>query len=146
MSVHPPLPRAAADPFALGIAESVSRMVSDLRLGLPAVLTGPEAGLIVPAETLSPDRLAAFGRVRQLVVTSRRAEAPRHRPHEGDVALPPDARLDWVRAMTNNPAKIARLHGEGIGVVERVPLQIGRGPENARYLDTKARKSGHLLA
>lgn len=51
-----------------------------------------------------------------------------------------------VRLMTNNPAKIARLDSEGIEVVERVELKVGRGPENTRYLDTKARKSGHLLA
>ncbi|RJL06998.1 GTP cyclohydrolase II [Paracoccus aestuarii] len=51
-----------------------------------------------------------------------------------------------VRLMTNNPAKIARLDSEGIEVVERVSLQVGRGPDNTRYLDTKARKSGHLLA
>ena len=51
-----------------------------------------------------------------------------------------------VRLMTNNPAKIARLDSEGIEVVDRVALKVGRGPENTRYLDTKARKSGHLLA
>ncbi|WP_411838977.1 GTP cyclohydrolase II [Paracoccus sp. ME4] len=50
-----------------------------------------------------------------------------------------------VRLMTNNPAKIARLDSEGITVTERVELQVGRGPDNTRYLDTKARKSGHLL-
>ncbi|WP_304617062.1 GTP cyclohydrolase II [Paracoccus sp. (in: a-proteobacteria)] len=54
--------------------------------------------------------------------------------------------ISQVRLMTNNPAKIARLDCDGIRVVERVPLRVGRGPENSAYLDTKARKSGHLLA
>jgi GTP cyclohydrolase II len=53
--------------------------------------------------------------------------------------------IGQVRLMTNNPAKIARLDSEGIKVVERVPLQVGRGPENTRYLDTKASKSGHMM-
>ena len=50
-----------------------------------------------------------------------------------------------VRLLTNNPAKVAMLEAQGIVVVERVPLQVGRGPLNTRYLDVKAKKSGHLL-
>ncbi len=50
-----------------------------------------------------------------------------------------------IRLMTNNPAKVAMMEAQGIEVVERVPLQVGRRAENAGYLDVKARKSGHLL-
>lgn len=50
-----------------------------------------------------------------------------------------------IRLMTNNPAKLAMMEAQGIEVVERVPLQVGRRAENADYLDVKARKSGHLL-
>ncbi|MCG6885238.1 MAG: GTP cyclohydrolase II [Silicimonas sp.] len=50
-----------------------------------------------------------------------------------------------VRLMTNNPAKVAMMEAQGIEVVERVPLRVGRREENTAYLDTKARKSGHLL-
>ncbi|MEM7295095.1 MAG: GTP cyclohydrolase II [Pseudomonadota bacterium] len=50
-----------------------------------------------------------------------------------------------ARLMTNNPAKVARLEGCGIEVVERVPLRVGQTPENAAYLATKAAKSGHLM-
>lgn len=53
--------------------------------------------------------------------------------------------LRRVRLMTNNPAKLAMLGAEGIEVVERVPLRVGETPENAGYLATKARKSGHML-
>ncbi|WP_319022500.1 MULTISPECIES: GTP cyclohydrolase II [unclassified Meridianimarinicoccus] len=50
-----------------------------------------------------------------------------------------------ARLLTNNPRKVAMLENCGIAVVERVPLQVGRGAHNAAYLDTKAAKSGHLL-
>ena len=50
-----------------------------------------------------------------------------------------------VRLMTNNPAKVARLQGCGLDVVDRVPLAVGRTAENSRYLDVKAQKSGHIL-
>jgi GTP cyclohydrolase II len=46
--------------------------------------------------------------------------------------------------MTNNPRKIEMLAGQGIEVVERVPLHVGRRVENAGYLDVKRLKSGHL--
>ncbi|NDV02562.1 GTP cyclohydrolase II [Pseudoroseicyclus tamaricis] len=50
-----------------------------------------------------------------------------------------------VRLMTNNPAKVARMEESGLTVTERVPLQVGRNPLNTHYLDTKAKKSGHVL-
>ncbi|TCP61608.1 GTP cyclohydrolase II [Rhodovulum bhavnagarense] len=50
-----------------------------------------------------------------------------------------------VRLMTNNPAKIEMMRANGIDVTERVPLRVGQTCENARYLATKAAKSGHLL-
>ena len=50
-----------------------------------------------------------------------------------------------VRLMTNNPAKIARMEDQGISVTERVPLIVGKTAQNAGYLATKAKKSGHML-
>lgn len=50
-----------------------------------------------------------------------------------------------IRLMTNNPAKVEMMEAQGIKVVERVPLRVGRGPQNTDYLDTKAKKSGHIL-
>jgi GTP cyclohydrolase II len=47
--------------------------------------------------------------------------------------------------MTNNPAKVDRMQDAGITVASRVPHQYGRHDHNTRYLDTKARKSGHIL-
>lgn len=51
-----------------------------------------------------------------------------------------------VQLMTNNPEKIAALQTLGITVVERVPLEVGRNPNNTDYLDTKAVKLGHLFS
>jgi len=50
-----------------------------------------------------------------------------------------------VRLMTNNPRKIVALKGYEIQIVERVPLVCEPNELNARYLDTKRRKLGHLL-
>ncbi|MET0238573.1 MAG: GTP cyclohydrolase II [Sphingobium sp.] len=53
--------------------------------------------------------------------------------------------IDKVRLLTNNPAKVARLAGEGIDVVERVPHAVAANPHNERYLATKRDRTGHQL-
>ncbi|MDJ1009384.1 MAG: GTP cyclohydrolase II [Paracoccaceae bacterium] len=50
-----------------------------------------------------------------------------------------------ARLITNNPAKVGMLQANGIAVVERVPIKVGLNPLNEKYLDTKAKKSGHIL-
>jgi GTP cyclohydrolase II len=50
-----------------------------------------------------------------------------------------------VRLLTNNPTKVDRLIEEGIAVIERVPHQIVANRHNQAYLETKARRAGHLL-
>jgi GTP cyclohydrolase II len=50
-----------------------------------------------------------------------------------------------VRLMTNNPAKLRMMEGQGIKVDARVPLAVGQTADNMGYLATKAAKSGHLL-
>ena len=50
-----------------------------------------------------------------------------------------------IRLLTNNPAKVAALAGEGVDVAERVPHALPANPHNARYLMTKRDRSGHLL-
>jgi 3,4-dihydroxy 2-butanone 4-phosphate synthase / GTP cyclohydrolase II len=49
-----------------------------------------------------------------------------------------------IRLLTNNPRKIVGLHGFGLSVVERVPIETERTKANARYLERK-RALGHLL-
>nr|WP_234030252.1 GTP cyclohydrolase II [Erythrobacter mangrovi] len=50
-----------------------------------------------------------------------------------------------IRLMTNNPAKVAAVEGEGVTVAERVPHALPDNPHNARYLATKRDRAGHLL-
>ena len=50
-----------------------------------------------------------------------------------------------IRLMTNNPGKVAALEAQGVIVAERVPHATPANPHNARYLDTKRDRSGHLL-
>ena len=52
--------------------------------------------------------------------------------------------ISKVRLLTNNPAKLRALADAGLDVV-RKPHQQAGNPHNARYLMTKAEKSGHLL-
>lgn len=54
-------------------------------------------------------------------------------------------KIKKVRLMTNNPRKVEAITACGVEVVERVPLQTGRNPHNAKYLATKAGKLGHLF-
>ena len=50
-----------------------------------------------------------------------------------------------MRLITNNPRKIVGLEGYGLAIVGRVPLEISPNPHNARYMDTKREKMGHLF-
>jgi len=50
-----------------------------------------------------------------------------------------------MKLLTNNPKKLVGLEGYGLEVVERVPIVVEPNPANARYLDTKRRRMGHLL-
>jgi GTP cyclohydrolase II len=54
--------------------------------------------------------------------------------------------LRRIRLMTNNPRKLEQLERAGIEIVERVSLELGQNPHNARYLATKRLKLGHLLS
>jgi GTP cyclohydrolase II len=50
-----------------------------------------------------------------------------------------------VRLLTNNPDKVAALERYGVRVAERVPHVFPSNGHNARYLHTKATRSGHFL-
>ena len=51
-----------------------------------------------------------------------------------------------VRLLTNNPLKLEAFEESGIEVLERVPLEIEKRPENERYLNTKRDEMGHQIA
>jgi len=74
------------------------------------------------------------------------------------LGLPPDKRdyglgsqmlvdlgVREMRLITNNPKKIAGLEGYGLAIVDRVPLHAEQTPHNARYIETKRDKMGHLF-
>jgi GTP cyclohydrolase II len=50
-----------------------------------------------------------------------------------------------IQLMTNNPRKLDGLIAYGIQVTGRIPLIIPPNPYNRFYLETKEKKSGHLL-
>jgi 3,4-dihydroxy 2-butanone 4-phosphate synthase/GTP cyclohydrolase II len=50
-----------------------------------------------------------------------------------------------MRLLTNNPKKIAGLHGYGLDVVDQVPLSTPPNSSNLKYLRTKRDKLGHTL-
>jgi len=50
-----------------------------------------------------------------------------------------------MRLLTNNPKKIAGLHGYGLDVVDQIPLSTQPNPNNSKYLRTKRDKMGHTL-
>jgi 3,4-dihydroxy 2-butanone 4-phosphate synthase / GTP cyclohydrolase II len=56
-----------------------------------------------------------------------------------------DLGVKKIRLLTNNPKKIIGLKGYGLEVVERVPIEIEPNENNARYLQTKKIKLGHIL-
>jgi 3,4-dihydroxy 2-butanone 4-phosphate synthase / GTP cyclohydrolase II len=50
-----------------------------------------------------------------------------------------------MKLITNNPRKIAGVSGYNLEITARVPLIVEETDFNARYLNTKALKLGHLL-
>ena len=71
------------------------------------------------------------------------------RPDERDFAVAAHILMYFgiraIRLITNNPAKAKTMTGCGIAVMERVPMIIESDPCNAKYLETKRDKLGHLL-
>lgn len=56
-----------------------------------------------------------------------------------------DLGLHRIRLLTNNPRKYSGLAGYGLEIAGRVPLTVAPNPANARYLEAKRTKLGHLL-
>ena len=56
-----------------------------------------------------------------------------------------DLGITKMRLLTNNPKKFKALEGYGLEIVERVSISVTPGKENARYLETKKKKLGHLI-
>ena len=50
-----------------------------------------------------------------------------------------------IRLLTNNPDKVGQLGRYGIEVTGRVPHLLPSNPHNRFYLETKAKRSGHMI-
>jgi GTP cyclohydrolase II len=93
--------------LTLSLTERIARARSDLRLGLPVLLTGGARAMLCAAiEVLSPARLAdmrALG-AGEVALTARRAQTLKARAYDGDIAriaLPDDADCRWLRALAD---------------------------------------------
>ncbi len=56
-----------------------------------------------------------------------------------------DLGLATIRLLTNNPRKVVGLQAFDLKVTGRIPLQMTPNQHNARYLETKRDKLGHLI-
>lgn len=88
--------------------ELLARARTDLRMGLPVVIDGPDGGfLAVAVESLAEDRwqrILEFSEPPVLVLTSRRAETLKARAYDGDIArinVPESANLRWLLALAD---------------------------------------------
>ncbi|MDR9485312.1 MAG: GTP cyclohydrolase II [Sediminimonas sp.] len=131
--------------FAPNTTEILSRARTDLRMGVPVVLTAHGGGvLVLAAETLSKERLQdlrALGGTPVLAITTRRAETLKARPYDGDLArvlLPGDAGLAWISAVADPAGDLASpMKG---------PLQSERsGDATLHRLALRLAKSAHIL-
>ncbi|MEO1732291.1 MAG: GTP cyclohydrolase II [Pseudomonadota bacterium] len=120
--------------------ELLARARGDLRMGVPILLSDANEHLLVlAAETLRPDRLAAVRRLAQppvLAITARRALTLKARAYDGDLArihLPPDADIGWIQAVAD-PADdlISPMKGPlgsartGSAELHRLAIQIAK--------------------
>ena len=53
--------------------------------------------------------------------------------------------INKIRLITNNPKKVKHLSNLGVNVTQRVPIKIKPNKHNRKYLETKSKKSGHLI-
>jgi 3,4-dihydroxy 2-butanone 4-phosphate synthase/GTP cyclohydrolase II len=67
------------------------------------------------------------------------------RDYGAAVAILEDLGVSEVRAITNNPEKLRQLNERGITVIDRVPLVVGVGEFNEKYLEAKRDRMGHVL-
>jgi 3,4-dihydroxy 2-butanone 4-phosphate synthase / GTP cyclohydrolase II len=67
------------------------------------------------------------------------------RDYGAAVGILKDLGIGSVQLLSNNPEKARQLEERGVAVTELVPLVVGVGEINERYLDTKRDRMGHAL-
>ena len=96
--------------ISITLDEQVSRIYTDLRLGIPVVIQSDEAFLIAPVETLNQER---FDFIRswlddlRLVISSQRAKTLKmssYDKHLARIKVPDNRNLEWLKAVAD-PSK-----------------------------------------
>jgi 3,4-dihydroxy 2-butanone 4-phosphate synthase/GTP cyclohydrolase II len=71
--------------------------------------------------------------------------APELRDYGIGAQILADLGVRKMRFLSNNPKKVVGLEAYGLKIVEMVPIKAPANPHNAKYLETKKLKMGHLL-
>ncbi|MBU2992156.1 GTP cyclohydrolase II [Octadecabacter sp. 1_MG-2023] len=128
--------------FAPNLTERFARARSDLRMGVPVVMSdGTDSALVCAAETLTASRLAEFIKMGAVVtITDHRASTLKVPAYDGDLArviVPSSADLTWVQSMADpaddlqNPMKgpfkterdgTSEIHRAGIALAKAAHL------------------------
>jgi GTP cyclohydrolase II len=135
--------RSPSDCLLPTLPERLARVMADLRMGLPCLLThGADSAVVVVVETVTLDRFAAlegrFGRP-ELVLTAHRAQALMTSPvADGPVRIlpPAHAALDWFQrladpAMDAKSGPVGPLHvlRDGANLIHTVATQLAKRAE-----------------
>ena len=95
------------------------------------------------------NKLRAYELQEQDHDTAEAKERRGFRPDQRDYGIGAQILVDLgvrkMRLMTNNPSKYVGLHGYGLEIVERLPLEVPPTETTRAYLRTKREKLGHLL-
>lgn len=51
-----------------------------------------------------------------------------------------------INLMTNNPRKVETMRKDGINIVTRTPLFVGKNKYNEKYLQVKSQKLDHMIS
>jgi GTP cyclohydrolase II len=72
-----------------------------------------------------------------------------YQPDERDygiaVSILKNLQIQSIKLLTNNPEKIKQLTAAGIKIDERLPLIVEQNKYNKAYIETKAKRAGHLF-
>ena len=157
--------------LAPSLNETLTRVRSDLRMGVPLVLVNGDQALVMCAvESLSPERLADLRALGQVImaVTARRAQTLKLPIYDGDLSrfyVPKDESLGWLAAVADpaddlmrplkGPFRVAR---DGDGALYALGLQLVKTAEllpaivaviltpQAQYRTKKAFATAHGLS
>ncbi len=117
--------------------ETLARARSDLRMGVPVVISGQDSVLVCAAETLTDARMSRMLDLSDapvMAITARRAETLKARAYDRDLArvlVSADATLAWVQALADPANDLASpmkgpLHSvrEGAADAHRAAIQL----------------------